>query len=150
MDAILRAFIIYTFLLIAFRLSGKRTMAQVTTFDFVLLLIVSEATQQALLANDYSITNAVIVITTFLAIEILLSLITGRVKFLDKWINGTPLIILENGKPLKEKMRNERIEESDILEAARHLQGLERLDQIKYAILEKSGGITIIPQEEFR
>ncbi len=150
MDSILRALTIYFFVLIIFRISGKRTLADVTTFDFVLLLIVGEATQQALLGDDFSIINAVIVITTLISGEIILSLVTRKSKMIDKWINGVPLILLENGKPLKDRMTNERVEESDILEAARRLHGLERIDQIKYAILERNGGITIIPYDQYR
>lgn len=60
---------------------------------------------------------------------------------------GEPLIILENGRPLHDRMNRERVDEEDILEAARELQGLERLDQIRYAILERNGAITIVPAE---
>lgn len=150
MDAILRAAAMYLFLLVVFRLSGKRVLADATTFDFVLLLIVSEATQQALTGNDNSFIGAALIIVTFLAIEITLSLITMRVKAIDKWVNGSPLIIVDHGKLISDRMKRERVEESDVLEAARRLQGLERLDQIKYAILERSGGITIIPYDKFR
>jgi len=63
------------------------------------------------------------------------------------WREGEPLIILENGRPLHDRMNRERVDEEDILEAARELQGLERLDQIRYAILERNGAITIVPAE---
>src|SRR5690606_14683535 len=78
MDAVLSGLIVYAFLLIVFRISGKRSLGQVTTFDFVLLLIVAETTQQALLGDDYSITNAFLLIVTLLAIDIGLSLIKHR------------------------------------------------------------------------
>ena len=78
MDAVLRSATIYVFLLVIFRLSGKRSLAQITTFDFVLLLIIGEATQQALLGNDFSITYALIVITTLVGIDIGLSLLKQR------------------------------------------------------------------------
>ena len=66
MESVLRAAIVYVFLLVLFRLAGKRTLSDVTTFDFVLLLIISEATQQALLGEDFSLTNAFLVITTLI------------------------------------------------------------------------------------
>jgi uncharacterized membrane protein YcaP (DUF421 family) len=65
-------------------------------------------------------------------------------------IDGVPIIIVADGKPLKDRMAMERVDEEDILGAARERQGLERMDQIKYAVLERSGGISIIPKEEFR
>jgi uncharacterized membrane protein YcaP (DUF421 family) len=65
---------------------------------------------------------------------------------IGKVFNGIPMVIVEDGRPLRELMERARVEEDDVLEAARQLQGLERMDQIKYAVLEKSGGISIIPK----
>lgn len=147
MDAVLRASITYFILLLVFRVAGKRSLAQITTFDFVLLLIIGEASQQALLGEDFSITNAVIVIVTLVAIDIALSLLKGQFKGLGKLLDGTPLIVVQDGKALTERMAKARIDESEILESARQLQGIERLDQIKYAVLERDGSISVIPKE---
>jgi uncharacterized membrane protein YcaP (DUF421 family) len=70
-----------------------------------------------------------------------------RFPTLEQWLEGTPLVIIENGKVLRDRMDKTRVEEADILEAARSLRGLERLDQIKYAIVERNGDITIVPAE---
>lgn len=145
MDAVLRAVAIYLFLLLIFRLSGKRTLAEVTVFDFVLVLIIAETTQQALLGNDFSVTNAFLLIVTLIGFDIGLSLLKERFSWFGKLTEGHPVVILENGEPLKDRMEKARVDESDILEAARRLQGLERLEQIKYAVLERNGGITIVP-----
>ena len=75
----------------------------------------------------------------------MLSLLKQRSRTIERLVEGTSLILVENGKVLKERMDKERVGEEDILEAARMLQGLERLDQIKYAVLERNGEITIIP-----
>jgi uncharacterized membrane protein YcaP (DUF421 family) len=146
MDSVLRSVAIYAILLIIFRISGKRSLAQITTFDFVLLLVIGEATQQALLGNDFSLINAFMVILTLLGLDIGLSLLKQRSKTLERWMDDTPLVVVEDGRPLKERMDKARIDESDILAAARELQGLERMDQIKYAVLERSGGVSIIPK----
>lgn len=148
MDAVLRSVAIYVFLLVLFRISGKRSLSQITTFDFVLLLIIGEATQQALLGNDFSMTNAFIVITTLLGIDVGLSLLKQRFGTLEKVIDSVPLVLVEDGKLLKDRMEKSRVDEADILAKARELQGLERLDQIKYAVLERSGGITVIPKNQ--
>mgnify|MGYP001124158055 CR=1 FL=1 len=147
MDAVFRASIMYLFLLIIFRITGKRTLGQSTTFDFVLLLIIGEATQQALLGNDFSLTNAVIVITTLVLIDVGIAFWKQRSQTMDKLLDGMPLVIVDNGEPLKERMDRVRIDEEDILSAARRTQGLERMEQIKYAVLERSGDISIIPTE---
>ena len=147
MDAVLRATAMYLMLLVVFRGSGRRLLAELTTFDFVLLLIIGEATQQALLGEDFSFTNAVLVIVTLVTLEIVLSLLKGWAPFLGKLLDGMPMIVVDHGRPLRDRMHKARIDEEDILEAARQLQGIERLDQIKYAVLEVSGGITVIPND---
>lgn len=146
MDSVLRALVIYLFLLVLLRPSGKRTLAQVTTFDFILLLIIGEATQQALLGNDFSLTNAGVVITTIVALDVGESVLGRRFNGLSRLLNGTPLVIFENGRPIEKRMKKIRVEVSDIMETARRAHGLERLDQIKYAVLERSGGISVIPK----
>ncbi len=146
MDSVLRAATIYIALMIIMRLAGKRSLAQITTFDFVLLLIIGEATQQALLGQGYSITNALIVIVTLVTLDIGLSLLKRRSKTIDKLLDDVPLVIVEDGVALKDRMDKARVDEEDVLSAARRLQGLERLDQIRYAVLERSGGISIVPK----
>lgn len=147
MDAVLRATAVYIVLLLLFRISGRRSLSQLTTFDFVLLLIIGEATQQALLGEDFSLTNAVLVIVTLITFDIALSLVKQRSPSVEKLIDGVPMILVENGRPLSDRLRKSRVSEEDVLEAARRLQGLERLDQIKFAVLEVSGGITVIPKK---
>jgi uncharacterized membrane protein YcaP (DUF421 family) len=147
MDAVLRATAIYFVLLILFRIAGRRTLSEMTTFDFVLVLIIGEATQQALLGQDFSVTNAVLVIVTLLFLDILMSQAKEHSKTFEKIVDGVPTIIVENGRLLHDRMRKARVDEDDVMEAARRLQGIERLDQIRYAVLEVSGGITVIPHE---
>lgn len=150
MDAVLRAGAIYLALLLIFRITGKRSLAQITTFDFVLLLVIGEATQQALLGNDFSITNAVIVIVTLLALDLGISRLQTRFPRLGPWLDDVPLVLVENGTLLRQRMDRSRISEADILHAARATQGLERMDQVKYAVLERTGEISIIPTQRDR
>ncbi|MFN0091698.1 MAG: DUF421 domain-containing protein [Acidimicrobiales bacterium] len=146
MDGVLRATAIYLFLLVLFRALGKRTLAQITTFDFVLLLVISEATQQALLGEDFSVTMAIIVIATLVGIEVGLRVAKTHLPVLSSWIDGRPVLIVDRGRPLHDRLRRESIDEADILAAARETQGLERMDQVRYAVLEVSGAISIIPE----
>ena len=146
MDSVIRAGAIYLFVWLLFRLAGRRTLSEATTFDFVLLLIIAETTQQALLGNDFSLSNAFLLITTLIGIDVLRSFVKRRFPRVDAIMDGKPLVIVENGRPLEDRMRRVRLDEADVLEAARRSQGLERMDQIKYAVLEQSGGISIIPK----
>jgi uncharacterized membrane protein YcaP (DUF421 family) len=133
--------------MLVFRLSGKRSLAQTTPFEFVLLLIISEVTQQALVGEDFSITTSILLITTLIGTDFLFSLIKQKWKGFEKVSEGSPLIVAANGKLLPERARKSRVSEEDIIEAARQLHGLERMDQIKYAVLELDGSISIIPKE---
>lgn len=146
MESVLRALFVYLFLLLVFRLSGKRTLSEATSFDLVLLLIISETTQQAMVDNDHSITNGIILILTLVGTDILLSLLKQWSPAVDAWVDGVPIIVVQDGIVLKDRVDRERIDESDILEAAREQQGIERLDQIRYAVLERSGKISVIPR----
>jgi uncharacterized membrane protein YcaP (DUF421 family) len=147
MNPVIRGLIIYLFLMLVFRLSGKRTLAQTTPFEFILLLIISEVTQQALVGEDYSITTSLILITTLVGVDLLLSLIKQKWKGFENATEGSPLIVVANGELLQNRANKSRVSEEDILEAARNLHGLERIEQIKYAVLELDGSISIIPKE---
>ena len=146
MDAVLRATAVYVFLMIVFRIAGRRTLMEMTTFDFILLLILSEATQNAMIANDYSVTNGFLVILTLVGLDIALSSLKHRNPTVQKWLDGVPMILVKNGRPLKHLMDKARVDEDDIMASARKSQGIDRMEQIKYAVLESSGGISIIPK----
>ena len=145
MEPIIRGLVVYFFLLLVFRISGKQTLSQATSFDLVLLLIISETTQQAMVDNDHSVTNAFLLILTLVGTTIILSALKQFFPRLELILDGQPVLIVDQGKPLRRVMNKSRIDDDDILSAARKSHGLERMDQIKYAILERDGGISIIP-----
>jgi uncharacterized membrane protein YcaP (DUF421 family) len=148
MDSVLKACVVYLVLWAIVRISGRRTLGEMTAFDFVLFLIIGGATQRAITGQDYSLTNALILVATFVTIEIGLSLIERDSPLMRRILNATPTILVENGHMLAYRMRRARVTEDNILEAGRRLHGLERVDQIKYAILEPSGEISIVPNKE--
>jgi uncharacterized membrane protein YcaP (DUF421 family) len=144
----LRAAAVYGLSLVLVRISGRRTLASMTSFDFILLLIISEATQNALLGDDRSMTGAFLVIATLVALDIGLALLKQRSPWLEKWVEGLPTVLIEDGRPLEDRMDMARVDVADIMQAARELQGVERMDQIKFAVLERNGTITIIPKQK--
>lgn len=148
MNPVIRGAVIYLFLLLIFRIMGKRSLSETTTFDLLVLLIISEVTQQAMVDTDNSITAAVILITTLLGLDLLFSLIKKPFKMFEKIVEGTPLIIVDHGKPLKDRMSKSNVDEEDVLQAARANLGLEKMEQVKYAVLETDGNISIIPFEK--
>jgi uncharacterized membrane protein YcaP (DUF421 family) len=148
MDSVLKACAVYFVLWAIVRISGRRTLGEMTAFDFVLFLIIGGATQRAITGQDYSLTNALILVATFVTIEIGLSLIERDSPMMRRILNAAPTILVENGRVLAYRLRRARVTEDNILEAGRRLHGLERMDQIKFAILEPSGNISIVPNEE--
>lgn len=149
MEQILRTIAIYGFLMVVFRFSGKRTLKDITVFDFILLLVLSEGVQQALTSDDYSTVNAWVIIATFISLDIGISLLKRRFTWLDRIMDGEPLIIVRDGVALEKRMAKERVGMDEVMEAARQ-NGLESLSQIKYAVLERNGAISIIPNAIIR
>lgn len=146
MDAVLRGVAIYLVLLLLVRMTGKRALSQVTTFDFVVLLVVGEATQQALLGEDFSIMQSALVIATLLGLDRISDYLSWRFPRFRRATQSVPLILVENGRPLSDVLAKEHLDEQDIVTAAREVHGLERMDQIKWAVLETSGGISVVPK----
>lgn len=148
MEAVLRGVAVYFVLLIVMRLSGRRTLAQVTPFDFVLLLIIAETTQQAILGDDLSITNATILIVTLFTVDILLSYLKQFSPAAALFLDGTPTVLISQGMPDTEAMRRTRVSLDDVMASAREKHGLRRLDDIEFAVLEIGGGISIVPKKD--
>lgn len=146
MESIWRGAVTYLFVWLVFRIAGKRSLAQITTFDAVLLLIISETTQAALLDNDNSMTNSFLLITTILGIEVVTSYLKCSFPTLEKVIDGAPLVLLDERGILEQHLKHERIDHDDILSAARH-QGVGTMEEVRYAVLEQSGGITIVAKK---
>jgi uncharacterized membrane protein YcaP (DUF421 family) len=148
MDSVLRALSVYLVLLVVTRLAGRRTLAQVTVFDFVLLLIIAETTDQALLGDDFSMTNAAVVIVTLALTDVTLSYVKEWLPGLGRVIDGTPTVLISGGAVDAHAMRRARVGLEEVLESARVHHGLKRLSQIDCAVLEVGGAISIIPQRD--
>ncbi len=148
METIVKTAALYLVLLLLFRLvAGRRTLGEMTMFDLLLLLIVGDIVQEFLIGDDASLTGVVLVVGTFILIDVGLSLAKVRFKSIETLLDGVPTILCERGQLDRAAMKKVRVREDDILEAARELQGLARLDQIGRATLETTGKISIIPIE---
>lgn len=147
MDAVIRALVVYLVLLVIFRIAGSRTLAQMTSFDLILLLIISETVQQALVNTDRSVTHAFLLVLTLVGTAVLLSLLKQKSPMLERWLEGTPVVVIEKGKPRQDHMDQTRVDEADIMETARQQEGLHRLEEIEWAVVERNGDITVIPKE---
>src|SRR3569623_2211336 len=147
MESVIRGAIGYAFLFLIFRIAGKRTLAQTSPFELILLLIISETTQQAMVDSDHSITNAFLLIMTLVGLSVVLTVIKHRSKVASRWLEGLPVLVMRDGAWDKEAGDNTRVDEEDVVAAARSKQGLERLDQIKHAAIENDGTLSVVPRE---
>jgi len=146
MESVIRGVAIYVFLWLIFRISGKRTLAQTSPFELVLLLIISEVTNQAMVDSDHSITNAFLLIVTLVGMSVLLSVIKHYSPTATRWLEGMPLPLVKDGSLLQENMDKARVDKDKILMAARYTQGVERLEDVKEATLENDGEISVVPR----
>jgi uncharacterized membrane protein YcaP (DUF421 family) len=143
METVVRVFIIYVFLLIGLKLIGKREFSQLSTFEFVTLLIIPEIVSQALVRNDYSLSNALIGVSTLLMIVFGISILTHMKQGAEKLIGGEPSIIIRNGFLVTDSMNKERVSPTEIY-AEMHRVGLEDVSQVKWGILEADGNMTFV------
>jgi uncharacterized membrane protein YcaP (DUF421 family) len=147
MNPVLRAVLMFVVLWIVFRIGGRRTLAEITTFDFILLLVIGDAAQNALIGDDFAITTAALVIVTLLLLDIVMGRLSGRSDRLRRVIESAPVIVIDNGNVREQVMRDEGVDIEDVLTAARDRHGLQRLDEIKFAIVERHGGISVVPKK---
>lgn len=145
MDTVLRAAAIYALLLVVFRLAGKRALSEATTFDLLLVLVIAETTQQALVGEDRSLMGAAILIVTFVSMDVAMSILKTRSRRMERLLEGTPVTLVVEGTFQRRAMERSRVDEADVLEAARESRGIERLDQIRLAAPGRTGRISIVP-----
>lgn len=113
MNPVVRGLAVYLFVFIIFRILGKRTLAEITTFDFVLLLIISETTTDALIGEDYSLVACFIMVCTLVGVDYIMSTIKDHSKWFNIASEGAPLVLVDNGKPLKNRMKKSRVGEAE-------------------------------------
>ena len=146
MDLVLRAVFVFVFLLVLTRIIGKRELSSLQPFDLILLIILGDAVQQGLTQDDYSLTGAVLVVGTIAVLQVFVSWISYRFPRARPVLDGEPIIVLQDGKPIDKNLRRERLTVEDIAEEARK-QSIAHLDEVRYAVLETSGQISFIKKQ---
>jgi uncharacterized membrane protein YcaP (DUF421 family) len=147
MGAALRAIFGYCFLVLMVRIAGRRPGKQITPFEFVLIFYMGGVTLTAMVADDRSLTNALVQVICIACTHYVLAWLRHRSPGFGTVIDGTPLVLLKDGRWQMEPMKNMRLQDDDVMAAARD-KGLERLDQIKYAVLERNGEIVVFENEK--
>ncbi|PYJ05701.1 MAG: DUF421 domain-containing protein [Verrucomicrobia bacterium] len=146
-EFVVRGVIIYVFLLLILRLTGKRQVGQFAPFDLVLLLVLSNAVQNAMNGGDNSLTGGIISAATLIAANGLVGRLTYRNKTIERLIEGHPEILIHNGNLFSDVMEREKITHHE-LNAALRAAGRSCVEEVHYAILENTGQITVHPKRK--
>lgn len=146
-EKLLRALLVYAFLLFALRVLGKRELAQQDTLDLLVLLLVANAVQNGIIGNDNSVTGAVVGALALFAINWTLKALAYRFPWADRLFEGSPSYLIKDGKVVPGTMRREQISRPELRSIARR-QGYDSLEEIGMAILETDGNITFARKDE--
>lgn len=147
METVVRVLVVYLFILAGLRVIGKREFSQLSPFELVTLLLIPEIVSQALTREDYSMTNALVGVSTLFCLVFATSVIAQRSTKMEKVIDGTPSVLVHHGRFIEKALNQERVTPGEVMEQAR-MAGIERPDQIRWAILETDGRISIVPEDQ--
>lgn len=146
MEIVVRAAVLYAFLWLITRVTGKATLGELSTFQLVLYVVLGDLIQQGVTGQDYSVTGAIIAISVFAVLTVALSWINLRWPRARPIVHGAPVVVVSSGEPVAGAMRAERLSIDDLYEAAR-ASGIERLAQVRLAVLEADGKISFFSAE---
>ncbi len=144
METVVRVVFVYVFVWACFRVLGKRELTQMSPFELVTLLFIPQLFSRALTRQDYSMTNAVIGASTLFLLVFLTSVASYRSNRFARIVEAKPTVLVRHGLLVHEHLDRERIPARDIF-SAMHKVGLERLEQVEWAILEGDGKISLVP-----
>jgi uncharacterized membrane protein YcaP (DUF421 family) len=143
MDIVLRATFAYLFLVFLLRVVGRRELSSMEPSDLVLLVVIGDLIQNGVTQTDDSMTGVVLAVTTFALLAVGTSYVVFKSRRAQSVIEGEPLIIVQDGEPIERNLRGERLTLDEVMEQARADQ-IESLDEVKWAVLERTGQISFI------
>jgi uncharacterized membrane protein YcaP (DUF421 family) len=143
MDIALRALFLYVFVVFVMRVLGRRELSSLTAVDLVLLIVLGDAIQQGLTQDDYSVTGAVIAVSTIAMVQVASSYLSFRSARARKVIEGQPIVLIETGKVLESNLKRERLAEDELAEEMR-MQQIGSFDEVRWAILETNGQVSFV------
>ena len=143
MDLVLRAIVVFGFVLLLTRVIGKRELGTLEPFDLILLIVLGDALQQGLTQDDYSLTGAILVVGTLAVLQVFVSWLSYRFPRTRPILEGEPVIVVQDGKLIERNLKRERLTAEEIAEQARQQQ-IAHLSEIRFAVLETGGQISFI------
>ena len=143
MDLAIRTIVVFFFVFLLMRIVGRRELSTLEPFDLILLVVLGDSVQQALTQDDYSVTGAIIVVGTIAALQVATSYVSFRIPRLRPALDGLPIVVVEDGKPIQKNLHRERITVNELAQEMRQQQ-IASLDEVQWAVLETSGTISFI------
>jgi uncharacterized membrane protein YcaP (DUF421 family) len=146
MDLVLRATVVFFFIFLITRIIGRRELSSLEPFDLILLVVIGDLVQQGVTQADESVTGALTVIATFSTLTVLVGYVSFKVKRVRLALEGEPIVLVEDGRPIERNLRRERLTVEEI-EAEARLQQIGSIDDVQWAVLETGGQISCIPKK---
>jgi uncharacterized membrane protein YcaP (DUF421 family) len=146
MDVVIRATVAFLFVLFLTRIVGRRELSSLEPFDLIMLVMLGDLVQQGVTQNDFSVTGLMLAGGTIALLTVAVSYASFRFRVLRPALEGYPVILVQDGKPIDRNMSRNRITHEELASAAR-LQQVDRIEDIRWAVLETSGQISIIPKQ---
>jgi uncharacterized membrane protein YcaP (DUF421 family) len=145
MDLVIRATVIFLFIFLVTRIAGRRELSSMQPFDLILLVVIGDLVQQGITQSDESVTGALIVIATITLLSVFISWLSFRSARVRVVTEGESIILVDDGNLIEPNLRRERLTRGDLEEEARKQQ-VASLADIRWAILERDGSISVIPK----
>jgi len=145
MDLVLRCLVLFPLVVVLVRIVNRRQLSSLEPFDLVLLVVIGDLLQQGITQNDYSVTGAAIVVTMITLLSLGVAYLNWRFPSLRDTLEGEPIILVENGRPIERNLRRQRITVGELAAQAR-LNNIPTIDRVRYAVLETSGRISFITE----
>jgi uncharacterized membrane protein YcaP (DUF421 family) len=143
MDVVARAFLAFCFLILLFRVIGRRELSSLEPFDLILIVVIGDLVQQGVTQSDYSLTGIVLSVGTFAILAVALSFLTSRVAWIRPVVEAPPIIVVQDGKVIEKNLRRERMTAEEVAAEARQQQ-IASLDDVAWGVLEGNGKLSFI------
>lgn len=147
MDIVIRAAVIFFFLYLLMRMLGRRELGSMEPFDVILLVVIGDLVQQGVTQSDYSVTGALLAISTIALLTVLVSWTSFRVPKLRPVLEGEPIVLVEDGEVVAKSLRRQRLTVEEVEQEAR-LEQITSLEDVRWAILETNGEISFVEKQQ--
>ncbi len=148
-EIVLRTAIVYLFLILILRVTGKREIGQMSILELIVILVISDAVQNSMVGENTSLWGGLVAVATLITADLLLKWVADRSKRVRKAIEGEPRLLVRDGRILEKALREEKVDIDDVRAAVRS-EGIARVEDVRLAVLETDGSISVIPMDDGR